>query len=127
MKSLRPALLSLFPAMVLTMLFSCAPDVPELPGFNAKSWKEDRNGCAGLRQTQGTIIMDNKDMLLAQPESGIQEVLGRPDKVELYKRNQKLYHYYLSGSNACTRTDVLRSELSIRFNAMGRAKEILIN
>lgn len=126
MKSVRPALLILISLPVL-LFISCSPAVPELPGFNATAWKEDRNGCSGLRQTLGSVILDNKDRLLAQPESGIIDVLGRPDKVELYKRNQKLYHYYLRGFEACTTSDTTLSDLSIRFNAMGRAKEILIN
>lgn len=127
MKSVRPAVLNLFSTMAVALLFSCSPPTPELPGFDALAWKEDRNGCAGRRQALGDLILDNKDLLLAQPESGIIDVLGRPDKVELYKRNQKLFHYYLRGAAPCNTSDTTQTGLSIRFNAMGRAKEILIN
>ena len=67
-----------------------------------------------------------RDLLLAQPESGIISAIGKPDLVELYKRNQKFYHYFLSGAKACGDSTASPSSLLIRFNAMGRAKEIII-
>lgn len=106
-------------------LVSCSPPVPQLAGFDATAWSADKNGCSGNRLTQQSVIEQNRTVLLAQPEAGILEVLGKPDRVELYKRNQKLYHYFLSGGPVCP-DSAAQVELLVRFNAMGRAKEIII-
>lgn len=72
-----------------------------------------------------TALKAGIPVMLAQPEPGIMAVLGKPERVELYKRNQKLFHYYLSGGPTCPAGDST-VEVVVRFNAMGRAKEILI-
>lgn len=113
-------------AMVFFLLTSCSPEAPRLEGFNADAWKSDRNGCKGERLLQQAVLESQKSSLLAQPEAGILTTLGRPDQVELYKRNQKLYHYYLSGHASCESKSSKPIDLMIRFNAMGRAKEITI-
>lgn len=57
----------------------------------------------------------------------IVELLGRPDRNELYKRNQKFYYYYLTPAPECANYNANSStRLAIRFNAMGLAKEIMI-
>lgn len=109
---------------LLFMLMSCNPAKPVVPGFNAKIWEDGRNGCQPTRKDQIKIINDNKELLLAQPESGIISVLGKPDLIELYKRNQKMFLYFLTPSSGCGDTRTTPETLTIRFNAMGRAKEI---
>ncbi len=72
-------------------------------------------------------IAAQKDKLLALEELQVAELLGKPDQNELYKRNQKFFYYYLQPSKECNLGDTLAPKrLSIRFNAMGLAKEIRI-
>ena len=57
----------------------------------------------------------------------IVKLLGRPDQNELSTRNQKFFYYFLEPAPACgTATDSLSARLSIRFNAVGLAKEVAI-
>ncbi len=73
-------------------------------------------------------IVAQHDKLLALEELQIVELLGKPDQNELYKRNQKYFYYYLQSSKECNTGDstLLPKRLSIRFNAMGLAKEIRV-
>ena len=107
------------------LLLACAPPVPEIPGFSPAAWTADPQGCTGKRMELAAALKAGIPLLLAQPEPGIMAVLGKPERVELYKRNQKLFHYYLSGGPACPAGDST-TEVVVRFNAMGRAKEILL-
>jgi len=74
-----------------------------------------------------TALESEKDKLLALTEMEIIDILGRPDQNELSKRNQKFYYYYINPGPACKATsDAPAKKLSIRFNAMGLAKEVAI-
>ncbi|MBT1705411.1 hypothetical protein [Chryseosolibacter indicus] len=73
------------------------------------------------------LIEQQKQKLLGSDEMEIVQLLGKPDQNELYKRNQKFYYYYITPGPACQTADTLKSSrLSIRFTAMGLAKEIAI-
>ena len=119
---------SLLPMMTLFtgLLAGCSPDAPTLDGFDRAAWTSDKNGCAGKRISLADTLSNQREALLAQPEAGILTAIGKPDLIELYKRNQKLYHYFLSGGPGCSDSVQVPSQLVIRFNAMGRAKEILL-
>ncbi|ELR68811.1 hypothetical protein C900_05824 [Fulvivirga imtechensis AK7] len=69
-----------------------------------------------------------KDQLKGLNQDEMVKVLGKPDKNELYKRNQKFFIYEIAGAKACTPPDEASSYiyLSIRFNATGLAKEAMI-
>jgi outer membrane protein assembly factor BamE (lipoprotein component of BamABCDE complex) len=57
----------------------------------------------------------------------IVELLGRPDRNELYKRNQKFYYFNLKPAPDCPNYNPEdNARLAIRFNAMGLAKEVMI-
>jgi outer membrane protein assembly factor BamE (lipoprotein component of BamABCDE complex) len=71
-------------------------------------------------------IQNQKEKLLALKESQIIELLGRPDRNELYKRNQKFFYYYLMPSPDCPNASTESKRLVIRFNAMGLAKEVAV-
>ncbi len=119
---------SLLPIMSLIfgLLTGCSPDAPTLNGFDRAAWTADKNGCAGKRINLADTLSAQREALLAQPEAGIISTIGKPDLIELYKRNQKLYHYFLAGGPGCSDSVQVPSQLVIRFNAMGRAKEILL-
>lgn len=93
--------------------------------MDMQTWREDRNGCAGVRAGEVEKIDHQKDKLLGLSELDVVEVLGKPDINELSKRNQKFYYYYIESGPAC---GSLKADnpvaLAIRFNAVGLAKEI---
>lgn len=111
----------------LIFLFSCGKSLPELKGIDKESWVNDKGACKDVRSGMIEDVRSQKDRLLALSEMQLVELLGRPDENELYKRNQKFYTYYLEPGPTC---DSLRRpealSLIIRFNAMGLAKEVVI-
>lgn len=114
----------LFTLITGVCLIGCGSDPIRLEGVDLPSWKSDSDGCNQKRDQWVPLILRQKEKILAQSESAVIELLGKPDGIELYKRNQKLYHYRISPGNGCPLKDSLNKEVLIRFNAMGRAKEI---
>jgi hypothetical protein len=113
-------------AVMFFILSSCGRSLPDIDGMDEVQWKNDKNGCAGIRAIMADTLLSQKEKLLSLSELGIVDVLGKPDQQELYKRNQKFYYYFIKPSPDCnlpSRANSLR--LVIRFNAMGLAKEIV--
>ncbi len=105
---------------------SCGKSLPELNNLDLNAWRNDKNACGKYRSNHIEAIQTQKEKLLALNESKIIALLGRPDRNELYKRNQKFFYYYLQPSSACSNVVEKTSSLAIRFNAMGFAKEVAI-
>lgn len=124
----RSVWLSLLIAAAL--LNSCGKELPVLDGIDQQAWKNDKNACSEKRTAMIDGMTSQKEKLLGLSESSVVEVLGKPDRNELYKRNQKFYYYYFQPSEDCT-TGRLKVEnparLIVRFNAMGLAKEITVD
>lgn len=116
---------SLFAASLLSIV-GCGNDLPALNGIDAKAWQNDKNGCNGVRAANIAALQEQKHHFLGLSEMEIVDVFGKPDKNELAKRNQKFYHYFLQPSTDCQTPAELPLRLSIRFNAMGLAKEIAV-
>jgi hypothetical protein len=116
-------LLSVF---VLAATFGCGKSLPDLESLNLTEWKNDKNGCGTYRAQHIEEIKTQKEKFLALDESQIIKLLGRPDRNELYKRNQKFYQYYLEAGSTCSNAKENPLRLAIRFNAMGLAKEVAI-
>lgn len=112
---------------IALLLTSCGKSLPKFENLDLEAWRGDKNACADYRSRNIEAIRNQKEKLLALKESQIIELLGRPDRNELFKRNQKFFFYALERGPAC---DSLASKegqrLSIRFNAMGLAKEVAI-
>lgn len=107
-------------------LVSCGKDLPTLNGIDAESWKSDKNGCEGKRFQMTNALRIEKDKLLALNEKELISVLGRPDRNELFKRNQKFFYYFLQPAPECKIGNEKPLKLVVRFNAMGLAKEVVI-
>lgn len=113
--------------IVLAIFSGCGKDVPTLEGFDLKQWRKDKNACGTYRTENLSQIQSQKEKLLALKEMQVIRLLGRPDRNELYKRNQKFYYYYLKPAPECPNYNADNSaRLAIRFNAMGLAKEVMI-
>lgn len=120
---------SAFCASTLIVLFlsGCGRELPVFENIDLNQWQKDRNACGTYRIENFTTFQSQKDKLLALKEMQVVNLLGRPDRNELYKRNQKFYYYYLKPAPECPNYnagDIIR--LAIRFNAMGLAKEVII-
>ncbi|MCA6074613.1 hypothetical protein [Fulvivirga sedimenti] len=98
------------------------------PGYLDKDeWKSDRNGCMGYRSLFMQEHPDFIDALKGQSEETILLWLGKPDKNELYKRNQKFYIYLLDPGPDCGEGDSTSGmDLQIRFSATNRATEVML-
>jgi hypothetical protein len=110
----------------LLVCLSCGKPLPELKGIELEVWMADKNGCSGARATSIEPLKKQKADLLGLSEMEIVQVLGKPDRNELYKRNQKFYYYYLQPAPECEQHPDNALRLAIRFNAMGLAKEISV-
>jgi outer membrane protein assembly factor BamE (lipoprotein component of BamABCDE complex) len=114
--------------LIFFLIQSCTTSI-EIEGFSSKDWKSDRNGCKNTRLASIKTLMMSRDKILGQEEHSILNLLGRPDKNELLRRQQKFYFYYLEPSPLC---DNITSEvdsasyLSIHFNATGVVNEIFV-
>ena len=111
---------------MVALTLACAGASPELKNVDLNLWKADHMGCEGHRQEFEQPLLDQKDQLLGLSEMEIVSVLGKPDVNELYKRNQKFYFYFLEPGGTCENALPSARKLSIRFNAMGLAKEIAV-
>jgi hypothetical protein len=112
---------------MLLILPGCSKPIPALQNFDNEKWKTDKNGCAGERQTLQPSLAAQRDKLLGLEELQLIEYLGRPDQNELSKRNQKFYFYFIDPSPVCgDKIDSTAKKLTIRFNAVGLSKEVLI-
>jgi outer membrane protein assembly factor BamE (lipoprotein component of BamABCDE complex) len=110
---------------LLLTVFACNKPLPRLETLDMKAWQEDTDGCSGYRANQQMALQNELAKLKGLSQMQIVNVLGKPDQNELYKRNQKFFYYWLSGSPVCADKQAAK-RLSVRFNAMGYAKEVLI-
>jgi len=115
----------IYSAFLLVFLFACSKPLPTLDGIDLKAWKEDKNGCLNNRSQSIEQLRQQKEKLKSLDEMEIVKLLGRPDRNELYKRNQKFFYYLLEPGVECG-IDKEPRRLSIRFNAVELAKEITI-
>lgn len=104
---------------------ACNKPLPSLSGLDMAQWQKDANGCTGYRAQHERALVAETEALRGLSQMQIVELLGKPDQNELYKRNQKFFYYWLSGAPDCSEKKVAK-RLSVRFNAMGYAKEVLI-
>ena len=114
-------------AIVLAVILTaCGRDEIVLNNFDAQRWRKDGNACMKDRAALFENLLNQKSALLGHDEIDIVEVLGKPDENELYKRNQKFYYYYIDPARGCPGAVETPRRLVIRFNAMGLAKELLV-
>ena len=112
---------------IVIITFSCSKKI-DIEGFNEEAWQHDKNGCEGIRENMTTTLSDIKSQLLTLDTDAIISILGRPNKAILSTRNQKKFVYTISPSEKCDNYSSEKStQLYIRFNAVGRAYEIIIN
>ena len=103
---------------MVILLFSCY-HAPKIKGFDRKKWQQDLVECDNYRTVKGApLLINKKEIILGSNQNEIIALLGSPTKQRLDKRNRKFFFYRLHCKNT--------TELSIRFNAIGAAKEVMI-
>jgi hypothetical protein len=113
-------------AFAFLLCVGCTKTLPTLDGVDTERWRADKNACLGDRQDMEDALTREKDKLKGLSEMDVVDLLGRPDKNELYKRNQKFFCYYVSPGPDCDNAVELPSQLIIRFNAMGYAQLVSV-
>jgi outer membrane protein assembly factor BamE (lipoprotein component of BamABCDE complex) len=112
--------------LILCLAGGCAKNLPTLDGMDVAQWKEDKNGCHRIREKSIVVLKSQLEKIKALSESQVADLLGKPDRTELYKRNQKFYTYFLEPSEKCEASIQKSRKLIIRFNGMRMAKEVEI-
>ncbi len=113
-------------SLLFLVLLSCGKALPSFEGLDLERWKEDKNGCIGDRAQSIQALESQKDKLKSLSQMEVVNLLGRPDRNELYKRNQKFFYYFLEPGVVCGIEKENPKRLSVRFNAVGLAKEVVI-
>lgn len=98
----------------------------DLPHFDEEIWQADIHGCLGDRKEMVESLLDSKKHIQGLNEDEVIHILGKPDRNQLYRRNQKFYIYDITGSEFCASDPVPYTYLNIRFNATGLAKEVMV-
>ncbi len=108
---------------IFISLTSCYPKI-KIDGFDQNRWNQQLT-CENSRLSLGQILIDNQHELLGQGQAEIKSLLGQPNEHELYNRNQKFFFYNLTAPDTCANIEIAY-RLSVKFDAIDRAKEILI-
>lgn len=106
-------------------IFSGCHQQKDLEGFDEEKWKSDGQGCLGHRSEMIEAVRNVKQKLKGMSQEGIQAVLGKPTRHELYRRNQKFFIYQVGPGAQCQNGSANATILEIRFDALGRADEIV--
>jgi hypothetical protein len=113
--------------LLVLVVSSCGKPLPTLENMDIQAWKDDKNGCSGKRAAMLTALQSQSDKLLALGPQEIISLIGKPDENELYTRNQKFFYYNIDAAPSCGSSKVDKpKQLVIRFNAIGLAKEVVI-
>ncbi|MEP5611199.1 MAG: hypothetical protein ABJP45_03060 [Cyclobacteriaceae bacterium] len=111
--------------LVLVVLSSCYKKL-ELDGFNKADWKSFRTTCTAYRLEKADLLIENRSLLLESTQNEVESLLGTPEEHELYKRNEKFFHYRLTPRDTCNNAMDAIKFLSVRFNAVGRASDVQV-
>lgn len=105
-------------------LFVNCTHQPDLTGFDAETFKQDRGGCNGQRIKQIDWLKKNKMELRGTTSNNMEDILGKPDIQQLADRNQEYYIYFLEPGPHCNQKESRAKSIAFRFSAMGIATEI---
>lgn len=113
--------------ILLSLLVLSCNSTIELPNLDQDAFAKDVNGCRSVRLSMLEELEKDKDLLKGLNQDEIANTLGKPDQNELYKRSQKFFIYNLTPTDCSKQlATTSRKYLSIRFNATGLAKEVVI-
>ena len=122
----RPLMIPFFFLLLTVGATSCSPQL-ETGSINLENWKNDRNGCKGLRIQDLEELEKLRNTFLEANNQQLIKTFGRPDRVELYDKSQSFFYYFLEPSDACA--DIKEKEplkVLFRLNAINRVSEVTI-
>lgn len=111
--------------LLITATGSCQQGI-DIPNFEEKAFKEDLNGCSGVRKNMKQRLFEVTTQFKGLTQTQMKATLGKPDRQELAERNQKYFIYFVEPSPQCQDTATSQEPLTmyIRFSAVGRSTEI---
>lgn len=120
--------LSIVQSLSLVLLLAACSNQHSIEGLDTDKWKNDRKGCKGDRQSLVDSFIANQDQLKGLRQMEIQEFLGKPDKVKLYRRSQKFFVYFVSPDESCSgnQNHSVTIRLMIKFSAMDISNEVFL-
>lgn len=112
---------------VTGLLVGCGHALPELPGFDAPTWRADPYACRNLRRLAVPALAHNRERLYNSRADDVTALLGPPDEEELRANTEKVYYYYLEPGTQCQPPHARSGAacLSLRFGALGTVTEVL--
>lgn len=122
--------ISYLPAVIFILfLFSNCSGKMDVGKVNMENWKNDRNGCLGLRLADMEEFRKIKNEFLGANNQALIKTFGRPDRVELVDRSQTFFYYYLEPSSECAGTTPNDEPLKVlfRLNAISKVSEVTIS
>lgn len=107
-------------------LSSCTSTL-DAGNIDLEAWKEDRNGCLGLRLKDAEELQKIKNTFLAKYNQEIIKTFGRPDRVELVDKSQSFFIYFLEPSDRCgVKPEKEPLKVLFRLNAISKVSEVTI-
>jgi outer membrane protein assembly factor BamE (lipoprotein component of BamABCDE complex) len=111
---------------IIFLSFSCQ-DTVQIKDFDTTLWQKDRLACQNKRKDMINSLEAQKAQLKGMTRVNILYFLGRPDKQELYQRNQRFYIYHYEKGTQCKgKGDIQSKILKIRFSAIDLVTEVQI-
>ena len=112
---------------VAGLLAGCGHALPDLPGFDAATWRSDPYACRNLRRAAVPALLKGKEQLYEARANDVTALLGPPDEEELRAGTEKVYYYYLEPGTQCEARHVRSGAacLSLRFGPIGTVTEVL--
>ena len=118
--------LKLYNLIPLLCFIACNSNNP-LNDSNLELWKSSDADCNGNRLEVLESILENKSYFTGMSQEEVKNVLGKPDRHELYNRNQKFFIYYLQAPDCQNAvSDEKFKHLSLRFNSLGKLSEMVV-
>lgn len=122
----RPLIIPFLLFLLAAGFSACSPQL-ETGSINLENWKNDRNGCKGLRLQDLEEIERLRNTFLEANNQQLIKTFGRPDRVELYDKSQSFFYYFLEPSDACEGIKEKEPlKVLFRLNAVNRVSEVTI-
>ncbi|MCC2544933.1 hypothetical protein LJY25_00630 [Hymenobacter sp. BT175] len=108
------------------LLSACGHALTEVPGFDAKAWRQDPFACRNQRAAQLSALRENRELLYGARNRDINTLLGHPDEDELSEQNERVYSYYVEPGPQCgpghPRSAV--NKFTVRFSPLSTVTEV---
>ena len=116
--------LSYWPAALLA---GCGHALPQVPGFDAATWRADPYACRNQRRAARARPHASQEQLYEARADDVNALLGPPDEEELRAGTEKVYYYYLEPGTQCAGRHARSGAacLSLRFGPLGTVTEVL--